>query len=87
MILTEFDLQNYMMNLKKIQSVAPQMWLPGEKSTIQMLHGQLLLAGLALQILTWGGLVPPHRGGTHGGGQGSDGGGLARNSRQNSEVS
>ena len=34
-----------------------------------------------------GGLVPPHRGGTHGGGQGSDGGGLARNSRQNSEVS
>ena len=45
-------------------------------------------AGLSIQILAWGGdTSPPHRGGTHGGGQGSDGGGLARNSRQNLEVS
>ena len=40
-------------------------------------------AGLPLQILAWGGTGPPHRGGTQGGGQGSDGGGLARDSRQN----
>ena len=37
------------------------------------------LTGLSLEILAWGG--------TQGGGQGSDDGGLAHDSRQNSEVS
>ena len=40
------------------------------------------VSGLPLQILAWGGAGPPHRGGTQGGGQGFDGGGLARDSRQ-----
>ena len=46
-----------------------------------VLHNVKFNAGLSIQILTWGGSVPPHRGGTSGGGQGPDGGGLARDSR------
>ena len=37
--------------------------------------------GYPFKILDGGGLVPPHWGGTHGGGHDPDGGGLTRDSR------
>ena len=46
------------------------------------------MSGLPVEILAWGGDTSPPIGGGHmGGGQGSDGGGLARKSRQNLEGS
>ena len=47
-----------------------------------------MTAGFPIQISAWGGRIvpPPHRVGTDGVGQRSDGGGLARDSRQIREV-
>ena len=45
-----------------------------------------MLQGCQFRFPYGGGLVPPHRGGTDGGGQRSDGGGLARDSRQSREL-
>ena len=52
-------------------------------STISIPPG---VTGLSVQISVWGGLVPPQRGETDGGGTKVRWGGLARDSRQSKEL-